>query len=195
MRHVEDLLNDRIPVMRYLDDKQGWKGNYYLQLASSLGYALDGVVKKGDGSNDIGVWVASNPQSALNELRDVRLKLHTVNENSHERFTKLIFVVIGSDGQTQRQIRNAIANDTVLTIELLFIQDTDLAKFKYVRGGDVFQLYDTLCFPTDMTADAARERGFALDLSGFEQAMGAQRERARAASQFESKASISADLV
>ncbi|MDE2084686.1 MAG: alanine--tRNA ligase [Xanthomonadaceae bacterium] len=195
MRHVEDLLNDRIPVMRYLDDKQGWKGNYYLQLASSLGYALDGVVKKGDGSNDIGVWVASNPQSALNELRDVRLKLHTVNENSHERFTKLIFVVIGSDGQTQRQIRNAIANDTVLTIELLFIQDTDLAKFKYVRGADVFQLYDTYGFPTDMTADAARERGFALDLSGFEQAMGAQRERARAASQFESKASISADLV
>ena len=46
-----------------------------------------------------------------------------------------------------------------------------------------------------MTADIARERGLTIDAAGFEKAMNEQRVRARAASQFESKASMSADLV
>jgi alanyl-tRNA synthetase len=51
-------------------------------------------------------------------------------------------------------------------------------------GETVFRLYDTYGFPTDLTADIARERGLSLDLEGFERAMKAQRERARAASHF-----------
>ncbi|MBF8269907.1 MAG: alanyl-tRNA synthetase [Gammaproteobacteria bacterium] len=58
---------------------------------------------------------------------------------------------------------------------------------KTIPGADVFRLYDTYGFPADLTADIARERGLALDLRGFEQAMEAQRERARAASKFEMK--------
>ncbi|MBK1643917.1 alanine--tRNA ligase [Thiocapsa imhoffii] len=53
-----------------------------------------------------------------------------------------------------------------------------------IPGPTVFKLYDTYGFPTDLTADIARERGLTLDLAGFEQAMTQQRERARAASQF-----------
>ena len=54
-----------------------------------------------------------------------------------------------------------------------------------VIGGElVFQLYDTYGFPFDLTADIARERDLDVDAEGFEQAMAAQRERARAASQF-----------
>ncbi|MHB8678994.1 MAG: alanine--tRNA ligase [Rudaea sp.] len=64
-----------------------------------------------------------------------------------------------------------------------------------IPGADAFRLYDTYGFPVDLTADIARERGLTVDMEGFERAMNAQRERARAASQFESKASISADLV
>ncbi|AKH21926.1 alanine--tRNA ligase [Sedimenticola thiotaurini] len=55
---------------------------------------------------------------------------------------------------------------------------------KQIPGETVFKLYDTYGFPTDLTADIARERGLSLDMPGFEQAMEAQRERARAASQF-----------
>lgn len=51
-------------------------------------------------------------------------------------------------------------------------------------GEAVFQLYDTYGFPVDLTADIARERGLTLDMAGFEQHMAAQRERARASSQF-----------
>ncbi|HFD80583.1 MAG TPA: alanine--tRNA ligase, partial [Gammaproteobacteria bacterium] len=55
---------------------------------------------------------------------------------------------------------------------------------KTIPGETVFRLYDTYGFPVDLTADIARERGLALDMEGFERAMEAQRERARAASQF-----------
>ncbi len=48
--------------------------------------------------------------------------------------------------------------------------------------GDVaFRLYDTYGFPLDLTQDALRETGRAVDVEGFEAAMHEQRTRARAA--------------
>ena len=51
-------------------------------------------------------------------------------------------------------------------------------------GELIFQLYDTYGFPTDLTNDIARERGYRMDMQGYEQCMEAQRKRARSASQF-----------
>jgi alanyl-tRNA synthetase len=56
---------------------------------------------------------------------------------------------------------------------------------KEIPGETVFMLYDTFGFPVDLTADIARERGLRVDMKGFEESMEAQRQRARAASQFE----------
>ena len=53
-----------------------------------------------------------------------------------------------------------------------------------IPGETVFKLYDTYGFPVDLTNDVARERGLTLDTRGFDAEMSAQRERARAASQF-----------
>jgi alanyl-tRNA synthetase len=55
---------------------------------------------------------------------------------------------------------------------------------KVLSGETAFKLYDTYGFPVDLTADIARERGLEVDMAGFERAMAAQRERARAASHF-----------
>ena len=55
---------------------------------------------------------------------------------------------------------------------------------KVLDGATAFALYDTFGFPLDLTADVARERGVTVDEAGFDSAMEAQRERARAASQF-----------
>ena len=63
-----------------------------------------------------------------------------------------------------------------------------------IPGEDAFRLYDTYGFPVDLTADIARERGLAVDMAGFERAMEAQRERARAASRFESKTRLPAEI-
>ncbi|ORT52159.1 alanyl-tRNA synthetase [Vibrio sp. qd031] len=51
-------------------------------------------------------------------------------------------------------------------------------------GETVFKLYDTYGFPADLTNDVARERNLTIDETGFEQAMEAQRARAREAGQF-----------
>ena len=53
-----------------------------------------------------------------------------------------------------------------------------------IDGETVFKLYDTYGFPVDLTGDIARERNLKLDEAGFEVAMEAQRERARAAGKF-----------
>ena len=57
---------------------------------------------------------------------------------------------------------------------------------RVLDGETAFTLYDTFGFPLDLTADVAREAGVTIDEAGFERAMNAQRERARAASQFKS---------
>jgi len=56
-----------------------------------------------------------------------------------------------------------------------------------IPGETVFKLYDTYGFPVDLTADIARERDLQVDLAGFEREMAAQRDRARAHSQFGSR--------
>ena len=68
----------------------------------------------------------------------------------------------------------------------LRILEQDLASLKgsEIPGDIVFKLYDTYGFPMDLTGDIARERDLSIDEAGFEAAMEAQRERARAASQF-----------
>lgn len=48
-----------------------------------------------------------------------------------------------------------------------------------IPGDVVFRLYDTFGFPVDLTADIVRKDGLAIDMEGFEQAMEAQREKAR----------------
>ncbi|MDR2562236.1 MAG: alanine--tRNA ligase [Holophagales bacterium] len=50
-----------------------------------------------------------------------------------------------------------------------------------LSGRDIFKLYDTYGFPTDLTEDWCREKGVKADLAGFESELGEQRSRARAA--------------
>jgi alanyl-tRNA synthetase len=53
-----------------------------------------------------------------------------------------------------------------------------------IDGDTVFKLYDTFGFPTDLTADIARERGLKVDMAGYERAMDVQRKQSQAASKF-----------
>ncbi|MGX7047589.1 alanyl-tRNA synthase [Lactococcus piscium] len=48
-------------------------------------------------------------------------------------------------------------------------------------GADIFKLYDTYGFPVELTEELAEDAGFKIDHAGFEAAMKAQQERARAA--------------
>ncbi|HKU88902.1 MAG TPA: alanine--tRNA ligase [Steroidobacteraceae bacterium] len=53
-----------------------------------------------------------------------------------------------------------------------------------IDGETIFKLHDTYGFPTDLTADIARERGLTADMAGYERAMQRQRELSQAASKF-----------
>ncbi len=48
-----------------------------------------------------------------------------------------------------------------------------------ISGEDAFRLYDTYGFPLDLTELMAEERGYAVDVEGFEAALEEQRERSR----------------
>lgn len=59
-----------------------------------------------------------------------------------------------------------------------------------LSGESGFQLYDTFGFPWELTDEILQENGMSLDKEGFEQAMQAQRERARAARQDNQRVAI-----
>jgi alanyl-tRNA synthetase len=66
----------------------------------------------------------------------------------------------------------------------LKLLDDELSRLP--EGGDLpgaaaFKLYDTFGFPLDLTQDALREKGRAVDLAGFDAAMAEQKAKARAA--------------
>ncbi|HET6229529.1 MAG TPA: alanine--tRNA ligase [Longimicrobiaceae bacterium] len=48
-----------------------------------------------------------------------------------------------------------------------------------VAGADVFRLYDTFGFPPDLTELMAAERGYGVDMAGFDAELEAQRKRSR----------------
>ncbi len=92
--------------------------------------------------------------------------------------------------ESQMQVEHALNAEETRFAETLdqgiHILETDIAGMsgKVVPGETIFKLYDTYGFPVDLTNDVARERGLSLDMVGFHRCMKAQRERARAASQF-----------
>jgi alanyl-tRNA synthetase len=99
--------------------------------------------------------------SAYPELKSQRAHIERVLKQEEERFAETL-------SQGMSLLDQAIAS----------------LQGKELPGDTVFKLYDTFGFPVDLTADIARERGFSIDQAGFEAAMEAQRERARAASKF-----------
>jgi alanyl-tRNA synthetase len=87
----------------------------------------------------------------------------------------------------------AMIEDTLLTeetrfkttldrgLKLLDAELVDLPEGGELPGETAFKLYDTYGFPLDLTQDALREKGRAVDVDGFDAAMAAQKAKARAA--------------
>ena len=105
---------------------------------------------------------------------------------------KHIYPELSGDDNSQR-ILNVIYEEERrfhYTLDVgLFLLDGLLRKAeeegrKVISGEDAFQLHDTYGFLIELTEEVAAERGFSVDLEGFEAEMERQRERARAAQKF-----------
>ena len=91
-------------------------------------------------------------------------------------------------GQGQRLIEETLLNEEVRFkqtldrgLRLLDDEVSGLADGAALSGAAAFKLYDTFGFPLDLTQDALREQGRAVDTDGFNTAMTAQKAKARAA--------------
>src|SRR5204863_5145482 len=67
------------------------------------------------------------------------------------------------------------------TIEGGLTRMEELRHQPVISGDDAFKLYDTYGFPLDLTQMIAAEHGHAVDVEGFDQALGHQRQRSRTA--------------
>jgi len=82
--------------------------------------------------------------------------------------------------------------DTVLVNGLPKLEElidrTIAAKSTAVSGDEVFKLYDSLGVPYDFAEDLAGQRGLTIDRAGYDAAMNAQKQRARASAKFKVEA-------
>lgn len=114
----------------------------------------------------------------LHELVSVVKEI--MGEHYHELVEKESFIqtVIRNEEERFHETLNE-----GLDILASFIDQAKAEGRTTISGDDAFKLYDTYGFPLDLTEDFASEHGFDVDREGFEQAMEAQRQRARAARQ------------
>jgi alanyl-tRNA synthetase len=79
--------------------------------------------------------------------------------------------------QEETRFRQTLANG----LRLLDEATSELKDGGTLAGATAFKLYDTFGFPYDLTEDALRARGLAVDRAGFDAAMAEQKAQARAA--------------
>ena len=84
-------------------------------------------------------------------------------------------------GETLRLEELRFRETLVRGIKLLDEATADLRNGNQLAGETAFKLYDTYGFPLDLTQDALKARGIAVDLDGFNAAMERQRAETRKA--------------
>ncbi|UWP93554.1 alanine--tRNA ligase [Aliiroseovarius crassostreae] len=91
-------------------------------------------------------------------------------------------------GRAQTMIEETLLNEETRFkktldrgLKLLDDELSGLGDGEDLPGETAFKLYDTYGFPLDLTQDALREKGRGVDQAGFDTAMQAQKDRARAA--------------
>ena len=97
------------------------------------------------------------------ELRQRRAHILETTRAEEERF----LATIGDGMQRFEQIAPAMSTQGSTALR------------GTISGEDAFRLYDTFGFPIDLTELMARERGYTVDIAGFERALEAQRTQSK----------------
>src|SRR6059036_2078657 len=92
-----------------------------------------------------------------------------------------VYPELGSKEPHIERVTRAEEERFLETIEGGLSRMEELRHQPVISGEDAFKLYDTYGFPLDLTQMIAAEHGHSVDVEGFEQALGQQRRRSRAA--------------
>ena len=85
-----------------------------------------------------------------------------------------------------KELNEHVSEGVSAKLRVFLSSENGKKKFKEsITGIEAFFLYDSYGFPLELTEEIANEYGFSVDHDGFDAEMGEQRERGRAASQFE----------
>ena len=60
------------------------------------------------------------------------------------------------------------------------LQKVQKEKLSSIPGEEIFKLYDTYGFPTDLVEETAKDAGLEMDMAGYEKAMQEQKSKAMA---------------
>lgn len=104
----------------------------------------------------------------------------TVVENYKETYPELESnreKVISVVKKEEERFRQTIDRGVSLLDEII----DKCSDTKTISGEEAFKLYDTFGFPMELTKEIAEEKGFSIDINGFNKAMAEQKERARSA--------------
>ncbi|MGI9627162.1 MAG: alanine--tRNA ligase, partial [Longimicrobiales bacterium] len=111
--------------------------------------------------------VIDSMSAAFPELERERGRIVETTRSEEERF--LATIDGGMDRFDQIAPQNPVKSGATGAIGLV------------VTGAEAFKLYDTFGFPLDLTELMAHERGYEVDVDGFNEALEEQRTRSRAA--------------
>lgn len=113
--------------------------------------------------------VVDNYKTAYPELAENKDRIINIIKKEEERFAQTL-------GKGEGLLEEVISK----------------ADSKTISGEDAFKLYDTFGFPLELTIEMAEEKGFNIDIDGFNKAMQEQKERAK---QAHKKVKLTDDLV
>ena len=119
-------------------------------------------------------------EKVIEEMRDVFPELHVRKKHivdttraEEERFLSTI------DGGMERFDELAPVSSAHLSRASGSSGERLDAMHGTISGEDAFRLYDTFGFPIDLTELMARERGYTVDIAGFEAALAGQRKQSQ----------------
>ncbi len=112
-------------------------------------------------------------EKVVEQLRDVYPELHV--RKTH---------IVGTTRSEEERFLATIGGGMARFDELAPLTGTHVGQLAggargAISGEDTFKLYDTFGFPIDLTELMARERGYTVDIAGFETALAAQRKQSQ----------------
>ncbi|MDD6101533.1 MAG: alanine--tRNA ligase [Clostridiales bacterium] len=136
------------------------------------GYVLRRIIRRAArhgrmlGINNL--FMAELAKTVINESKDGYRELETKKD--------FILTVLTNE---EKAFNKTI--DQGLSILSSMEENMNKAGIKTLNGDDAFKLYDTYGFPIDLTIEILEEKGYDVDIDGFNKAMQIQKETARKA--------------